>query len=201
MKGSLFVALLALSSSGGFAQVTTATLYGVVTDPSGAAVPDASVTLTHQETNATSVKIADATGDFAFDFLRVGNYSVRVEAAGFKRRELKGLELVAAQTLKQTFPLEVGSVSESVNVEASAPLINTSTSEQVQTFEAMKVTELPLGRRNVSNILRLSAGVDSGSGRSPRLNGIGASGTGISVDGTDANSNPEQRSMSQYGAL
>lgn len=64
----------------------------------------------------------------------------------------------------------------------------------------MKVTELPLGRRNVSNILRLSAGVDSGSGRSPRLNGIGASGTGISVDGTDANSNPEQRSMSQYGA-
>ena len=195
-----WIAVLVLSNTAGFAQVTTATLYGTVTDPTGAAVPGASVTLTHQETNASTVKTADSTGEFAFDFLRVGAYSIRVEAQGFKRHELKGLELVAAQTVRQTFPLEVGSVAESVNVEASAPLINTSTSEQVQTFEAMKVTELPLGRRNVSNILRLSAGVDLGSGRSPRLNGIGASGTGISVDGTDANSNPEQRGMAQYGA-
>ena len=171
-----------------------------MTDPTGAAVPGASVTLTHQETNASIVRTADSTGEIAFDFLRVGAYSVRVEAQGFKRHELKGLELVAAQTVRHTFPLEIGSVAESVNVEASAPLINTATSEQVQTFEAMKVTELPLGSRNVSNILRLSAGVDLGSGRSPRLNGIGASGTGISVDGTDANSNPEQRSMAQYGA-
>ena len=189
-----------LSCASGHSQVTTATLYGVVSDPSGAAVPGATVTMSHLETNASSVRIADQIGEFAFDFLRVGTYSVRVEAKGFKRHELKGLELVAAQTLKQSFLLEVGSVSESVNVEASAPLINTATSEQLQTFEGMKVTELPLARRNVSNILRLSAGVDSGSGRSPRLNGIGASGTGISVDGTDANSNPEQRSMAQYGA-
>ena len=193
-------ALSVLSCASGHSQVTTATLYGVVSDPSGAAVPGATVTMSHLETNASSVRIADQTGEFAFDFLRVGTYSVRVEAKGFKRYELKGLELAAAQTVKQSFLLEVGSVSESVNVEASAPLINTATSEQLQTFEGMKVTELPLARRNVSNILRLSAGVDSGSGRSPRLNGIGASGTGISVDGTDANSNPEQRSMAQYGA-
>ena len=87
VNGILWVVMIVLSSIGGFAQVTTATLYGVVTDPSGAAVPGASVTLTHQETNASSVKIADSTGDFAFDFLRVGSYSVRVEAAGFKRHE------------------------------------------------------------------------------------------------------------------
>ena len=79
-------------------------------------------------------------------------------------------------------------------------MVSTASSEQSQTFDAQKVTELPLGRRNVSGILRLSPGVDIGTGRSPRLNGLGASGTGISVDGTDANSNPEQRSIAQYGA-
>ena len=53
-------------------------------------------------------------------------------------------------------------------------MVNATTSEQTQTFEGMKVTELPLGRRNVSSVLRLAPGVDSGTGRSPRLNGIGA---------------------------
>ncbi len=195
----LLVAML-LSSTLAWSQVTTATLFGTVTDPSGAAVPGAVVTLLHEETNTTTTRTADSSGDFTFAFLRVGAYAVRVEAKGFKRYELKGLDLAAAQSVRQTFSLEVGSVSESVNIEATAPLVNTASSEQTQTFEGLKVTELPLGRRNVSSILRLSAGVDQGSGRSPRLNGIGASGTGISVDGTDANSNPEQRSIAQYGA-
>ena len=182
------------------AQVTTATLAGIVTDASGGAVSGAGITINHTQTNVSSTRTAGATGEFAFDFLRIGTYSVTVEAPGFKRHERRGLELATGQTVRSTFVLEVGSVSEIVNVEASAPQISTETSEQVQTFEGRKVTELPLGRRNVSNILSLSAGVDSGNGRSPRLNGLGATGTGISVDGTDANSNPEQKSMSQYGA-
>ena len=78
ITGYWFLVPLVLSSASGFAQVTTATLFGVVTDPSGAAVPGASVTLTHQGTNASSVKTADSTGEVAFDFLRVGAYSVRV---------------------------------------------------------------------------------------------------------------------------
>jgi hypothetical protein len=192
--------LLALAGERALPQVTTATLYGTVTDPSGSAVPGAAVTLIHEETNAAVKREADPQGEFTFDFLRVGLYTVRVEAPGFKRHELRGLELASAQTLRRTFALEIGAVSETVNVEATAPLVSTATSEQMQTFEGIKVTELPLGRRNVSSILRLAPGVDSGTGRSPRLNGVGASGTGISVDGTDANSNPEQRSIAQYGA-
>ena len=94
----------------------------------------------------------------------------------------------------------MGALTETVSVEGIAPLVSTASSEQSQTFEAQKVTELPLSRRNVSGILRLSPGVDMGTGRSPRINGLGASGTGVSVDGTDANSNPEQRSIAQYGA-
>lgn len=99
------LALFLLSSTTALSQVTTATLYDVVLDQTGAAVPGASVTLTHQETNASIVRTADPTGEIAFDFLRVGTYSVRVEAKGFKRLELNGPELAAAQTMRHTFPL------------------------------------------------------------------------------------------------
>ena len=198
LRNTLFLSIGLLIPT--YAQVTTATLTGTVTDSTGGSIPAATVTITHMETNASNVRTTGPSGEFAFDFIRIGTYSVSVEAKGFKRQTSRGLEIAAGQTVRPTFVLEIGSIAESVNVEASAPQINTTTSEQVQTFEGQKVTELPLGRRNISNILSLSAGVDSGSGRSPRLNGLGATGTGISVDGTDANSNPEQKSMSQYGA-
>jgi hypothetical protein len=182
------------------AQVTTATFYGLVTDGSGAIIPSAAITLTHEGTNASTSRVTGPTGEFAFDFLRVGTYTMRIEAAGFKKYESKGIELAAGQTVRQTFALEVGALTETVTVEGRSPLVSTATSEQLQTFESLKVTELPLGRRNVSSILRLSTGVDIGANRTLRINGVGSNGTGVSVDGTDANSYPEQRGMAQYGA-
>ncbi|MGH8246876.1 MAG: TonB-dependent receptor plug domain-containing protein, partial [Gammaproteobacteria bacterium] len=111
----------------------------------------------------------------------------------------RGIDLVAGQTTRQTFVLTVGAVTETVQVDASAPLVSTAAAEQLQTFESLKVTELPLGRRNVTNVLRLSTGVDIGASRSLRINGVGSNGTGISVDGTDANAQPEQRGLGMYG--
>src|SRR5262245_19077061 len=182
------------------AQVTTAKFYGIVTDSSGARLPGANLTLIHEGTGTTLTGTTDELGEFAFDFLRVGSYTLHIEGAGFKKYESKGIELAAGQSVRQTFALEVGTLAETVTVEGAATLVSTASAEQLQTFEELKVTELPLGNRNVSNVLRLSTGVDIGSGRNPRLNGIGAMGTGVSVDGTDANSNPEQRGMAQYGA-
>ncbi len=198
---SLVLAGLMLApAAAGWAQVTTATFYGVVTDPTGAVIPGATVTLTHEGTRATAIRTADARGEFVFDFLRVGFYTLKIEAQGFKSYESKGIELVAGQTVRQTFALQVGAVAETVSVEGSAPLVSTAAAEQLQTFESLKVTELPLGRRNVTGILRLATGVDIGASRAPRINGVGASGTGVSVDGTDANPQPEQRGMSMYGS-
>ncbi len=182
------------------AQVTTSTLYGIVTDSTGAVVPSASVTLVHEGTGAATTRASNESGEFAFDFLRIGTYIVRIEASGFKRFENTGLALSSGQTVRKAFQLEVGALTETVTVESSAPLVSTATSEQLQTFEGFKITELPLGRRNVSSVLRLATGVDIGSNRTLRINGVGSSGTGISVDGTDANSYPEQRGMAQYGA-
>src|SRR5215471_2312677 len=118
------------------AQVTTATLYGVLIDPTGARVPSAVATLVHEGTGAVTKKTADSTGEFGFDFLPVGSYTLRIEAAGFKAQERKGLELSAGQQVRQTFTLDVGSTNETVTVAGTAPLIDTVSAEQHQTFAA-----------------------------------------------------------------
>ncbi|MDX1979199.1 MAG: TonB-dependent receptor [Bryobacteraceae bacterium] len=200
ISGTTRLLALCLPACCAIAQVTTATFYGTVSDTTGAVVPSAPVTLIHEETGAALTRNTSQSGEVAFDFLRVGSYTVRVEATGFKRFESKGMELSSGQTVRQTLTLEVGALSETVTVEGLAALVSTASSEQLQTFEGFKVTELPLGRRNVSSVLRLATGVDIGSNRNLRINGVGSSGTGISVDGTDANSYPEQRGMAQYGA-
>jgi outer membrane receptor protein involved in Fe transport len=181
------------------AQVTTGSLYGTVTDASSSAVPGASITLTHNDTGTASTSTSGAGGEFGFEFLRIGGYTLVIEKPGFKKLEAKSINVSAGQSIRDRYTLDIGAVSETVSVEATAPLVSTASSEQTQIFDSQKVTELPLGRRNVSGVLRLAPGIDIGTGRSPRINGMGASGTGVSVDGTDANSNPEQRSISQYG--
>ena len=193
------IAALAFAlASQGMAQVTTATFYGTVTDSSGAVAPGSSVTLVHEATGTSVTKVADPQGEFVFDFLRVGGYSLKIEAAGFKRYENTGIELVAGQQVRQIFALEVGSVNETVIVEASAPLVNTVSSEQINTFETARVKELPVARRNFSTLLRIGTGV-SYTGDSVRMNGVGKNGVSFNVDGTDAGGNPEGRASSNFG--
>src|SRR5262245_40541145 len=83
----LFVAVAA------FSQETTATFYGVVTDSTGALVPKAKVTFTHTETGAVVTKETDSAGEFQFDFLRVGVYTLFIQAQGFKRFESSRIAL------------------------------------------------------------------------------------------------------------
>jgi hypothetical protein len=179
-------------------QVTTATFYATVTDGSGAVVPSAKVTLIHEGTGTTTEKISDNEGEAAFSFLRVGAYTIRAEAKGFKRQEIAGFELTAGQQVRNSFALEIGAATETVRVDASVPLINTVSSEQINSFEAIKVRELPLARRNFSNLLSIGTGVIS-TGDSVRMNGVGKNGVAFSVDGTDAGGNPEGRASSGFG--
>jgi hypothetical protein len=181
------------------AQVTTATVYGIVQDQTGALVPGAAVTLTQEATAAARQTITDRRGEFVFTALPVGSYTLKIEKAGFKAYVRTRLALAASQSIRQTHVLEVGAAAELVTVESTAPLVNTVSAEQRESLSAQQVQELPLSRRNVTNVLRLSSGVDVGGG-SVRINGQGKSGAAITVDGTDANSNPsEGRAMEQYG--
>ena len=157
--GELSAGLVLLFAAVGWSQTTTATVYGTVTDPSGAVIQGATVTMTHEATAGVATKTTGATGEFQFDFLRVGVYTLSIEMQGFKRFQSSNFDLVAGQNVRQAYPLEVGDVTETVQVESAAPQVNTVSAEQLQTFESTKVRELPLARRNVTNILAIGTGV------------------------------------------
>src|SRR5690348_16924990 len=110
-------AAFTLVCAAGNAQVTTANFYGTLTDPTGAAIPSATVTLVHEDTGTVTTRRSDAAGEFGFDFLRVGSYTLRIEANGFKKYESKNIALVSGQTVRQTYTLEVGALTETVSVE------------------------------------------------------------------------------------
>jgi hypothetical protein len=180
------------------AQVITATLYGIVTDATGAVVPGATVSIRNEETSASYRKVSDAAGEFGFEFLPVGTYTLRIEGPGFKALETSGITLTAGQQARRTYQLEVGVVTETVKVEGTAPLLNTVSAEQQQSIDSGTAKELPLARRDFSGLLRLGTGVSTGSGQL-RMNGVGEAGTNYSVDGTSASGNTEGRNYSTYG--
>ncbi len=193
-----FVFLLAVSSSA-IAQVTTSTLVGLVRDAQSAVIPGATVVATHEGTGVAREGVTDSNGEFVFSALPNGPYTVRVELTGFKTLDQRGMQLGAGQTVRQTFVLEVGTLQETVTVAGEAPLIETAASLQADSLGAQEVTELPVNRRNLTNLMSLTAGVNVSGDGMVQMNGVAAGGTGVTVDGTEANSNPEARSLSQYG--
>jgi len=199
----LFAAALAGSSSPARAQVITATLYGVVHDGTGAILPGVAVVVTHQGTNLTRETVSDERGEFALPALPAGPYAIKIELSGFKTYNSQGLNLGAGQTVRQTYTLEVGAIEESVTVTETSPLVQTSSTAQMQTIGS-EVQEIPVSRRNLQNVVLLAPGVNSadsavGGGRAFRVNGVGDGGSAITVDGSSAQTNPENRGFGNYG--
>ena len=181
------------------AQVTTATFYGIVNDATGAVVPGAMVSLTNAGTSEVYRKVTDAAGEFGFQFLPVGTYTLRIEAQGFRALENSGITFTAGQQTRQTYPLDVGSVTETLKVEGTAPLLNTVSAEQQQSIDSTTAKELPLARRDFSGLLKLGTGVSTATNGTVRMNGAGEAGTNFSVDGTAASGNTEGRTYAAYG--
>jgi hypothetical protein len=199
-------AFLLLASNHVDAQVTTATLVGLVRDNSAAVIPGANVVVTNEGTGVTRESVTDANGEVVLSALPAGTYAVRIELAGFKTISQRGIQLGAGQTVRQTFTLEVGAMSETLTVTGEAPLIQTAMSLQADSLGSQEVRELPVNRRNIQNLIGLTAGVvitgtgAAGGSGGVQMNGVASGGTGITVDGTEANSNPEGRSLTQYGS-
>src|SRR5262245_25730495 len=202
LPGALIGAVLLVSPAHARAQVITATLYGLVHDASGAIMPGVSIVVTHGGTNLTRETVSDERGEFALPALPAGPYTIRIELQGFKTHS-QGLVLGAGQTVRQTFVLEVGQLAETVTVAESAPLLQTATPAQIQSIGG-EVREIPVSRRNLQNIVLLAPGVSStdnalGGGRPFRVNGVGDGGSAITVDGSSAQTNPENRGFGNYG--
>lgn len=203
-----FIALLLFLSAGfllfapqvGYSQANTATFYGTVTDPSGAVVPNATVTLTEQDTGVKTTKTSNSSGNFAFTFIPVGVYTLRIDAKGFKSYVSTGIPLTAGQQVRRTFKIEVGEVTQVVNVTGAAQLVNTVSAQQLHTFQQSEVRQLPLANRNIGNLLSVGAGAVyySGGAGGVQMNGVGNQGTRYNLDGTNASGNIEGSSIGQW---
>jgi Carboxypeptidase regulatory-like domain len=167
-----------------FAQDVTARIDGQVSDPAGAVVTQATVTLTNTRTGEVRTVQSDDNGSYTFTLIQPGTYDLSVKAAGFKEYLSKGLEFSVNDRKTINVPLETGAVTESVTVTTEAPLIQT-TPTVGDVVENRRVVELPLNNRNFMQLLTLVPGVTS-SGTSEI--GIGLTNVvDFSVNGTRRN--------------
>ena len=162
------------------AQRTTATFAGIVTDPTSAILPGASVTLINEGTNAATDKITGETGEFLFDYVPVGTYTLKIGMPGFKTYESRGIPLGAAQSVRRTYALEVGAITDNVTVTGEAPLVNTLSPEQRVGMDTLEVRSMPMINRDITSILNIGTGlttrpsVEGTQASKFRLNGLGS---------------------------
>ena len=143
------------------AQLSTATLFGTVTDNTGAVIPNATITLTQIDTNLSRTLVSNGEGQYRGEFLPIGSYSAKVEAAGFKALEQKGIGLTATQNANLNFMLNIGTESTVVEVTSEVPLVNFGNSTLSRTVDSVEVDNLPLVGRNAYRLLDLTPGVQS----------------------------------------
>jgi hypothetical protein len=141
------------------AQSVSGTILGTVTDASGSVVPSAKVTVVNEGTGLTRTVQADSKGEFTVPSLPTGRYTVIAELAGFKTLTLSNVELGVDQRARMDLKLDVGAMTESVSVEATSPLLQTSSSELGTTVTTAQIEALPLNGRNFVNLTRTLPGV------------------------------------------
>ncbi|OFW28653.1 MAG: hypothetical protein A3J28_09190, partial [Acidobacteria bacterium RIFCSPLOWO2_12_FULL_60_22] len=142
-----------------WAQLPTATILGVVRDPSGAVMPEVNLTARNVETGQTRKTVAGADGSYRFAGLPVGSYEVRVEHPGFQSEVRSGLTLAVAQEAVVNFTLQVGAVEQTVAVTAEAPLVNTTSGSLGGLVDEQRIADLPLNGRNYVDLTLLQPGI------------------------------------------
>ncbi|HYM13914.1 MAG TPA: TonB-dependent receptor, partial [Bryobacterales bacterium] len=149
--------LLAVCAASAFAQIT-AGLTGTVTDASGAVIPGAKVTIIRVDTGTQREGMSNESGRYEFPTLTPGNYNITVQKEGFKQVTQDGIRLEVNQVARIDFALQLGAVTETVEVQAAAPLLESSTSAVGQVIETKAVSDLPLNGRNFAQLAILSPG-------------------------------------------
>ncbi len=196
----LITALALLFAALAFSQTFTAAIRGVVTDPSGAAVPGAKVTVTDVERGLDYTTETDEQGRYAVVNLQPSTYMLTVEAPGFQTYQRNPFELVVQQQATIDVQLQVGEVTTVVEVEAEQPLLNTTIANLGQVIENTYILQLPLIARNPMALTYLTPGVVRAGGRMGGqnntnfvANGARNSTSDVILDGVTV-TNPEQNS-------
>ena len=167
-------------------QLDTAGVYGKVTDPQGALIPGAKVTLTDVARNQERLAITNAQGSYAFPSIPVGEYRIRMEHAGFRAFEQTGILLEVNDNRKIDVALELGEVSSKIQVEAAAVAVETSNATLKSVVDSKRIIELPLNGRNVATLAALTPGVNvTGSSAGDSKDSAGS--VGLSINGSRQN--------------
>ncbi len=159
LKRQFVIPVFVITASWLAAQVNTGTITGTATDSSGAAIPNVKVVVLQTETNFESRAVTNAEGLYRVQSLQPGTYRVTFEAAGFKRLIQSGLELRVGDVLPVNATLEVGQMTESIQVSAQGTLLETETSTTGSLTEGDTLYKMPLYQRYVLNSLNLNPGM------------------------------------------
>ncbi len=170
------------------AQSTAGTIEGRVLDSSGAVLPGALVNVTSRATGAVRPVVTNEQGLFRAPGLNPGAYDVTVELTGFSTVQQTGIELGVSQTVTLSISLSLGSLTESVQVQAETPLINSANASVGSTVDARRVLDLPVNSRDFSRLALFapSAKVSSSGVANLTFNGTDSAQNNFLLDGTDA---------------
>src|ERR1700686_223461 len=170
-----------------FAQESTARLLGTITDPSGAVIPHVSVVAKNLATGLERKTLSNESGDYSIPLLPIGQYTVTGEAAGFKTSTITGLTLQVNQEARVDIKLTVGSATESIQVEATSPVLVTDDSSVGQVIENVSIASMPLNGRAFWELAQLTRGAvytPGGSDIASGGAGIRASRIGLRISGS-----------------
>ncbi|MFN9894982.1 MAG: carboxypeptidase regulatory-like domain-containing protein [Acidobacteriota bacterium] len=202
LNRSLTRGLVCLLAGASFAsaQTITGSVTGTVTDPSGAIVAGGSVVATNSDTGVRTTLTANNEGIYTFPFLRIGSYTISFEAKGFKKSVIGPFKLEANQVARIDAKLELGDISQTVEVTDVGPLLQTETQATGDTLSSTKLTSIPLNGRNFASLTLLIPGAVStspgamntaarfqGSGSRPQVNGNREQTNNFLLDGVDIN--------------
>ncbi|MGA3103367.1 MAG: TonB-dependent receptor [Terriglobales bacterium] len=162
-KGRYFAAIfvfLLLGALYSFAQ--EATIVGTVADPSGAALPNVAITVTHVETAETRTSVTNSDGQYVVSALPIGHYNVSAKAPGFSSADRSNIVLNVNDRTRIDFDLKVGATTESITVEASAVAVQSDSSEVSTVINGNQVSELGTNGRSILSLYALTPGASSG---------------------------------------
>src|ERR1700742_1435137 len=195
-RSILCLAFLLVFSFPVFAQRDAASLEGRVVDSSGAIIANASVAAVNAATNFTYHAQSDTTGSWIISPVRIGTYKITISATGFKEAVVGPVTLDVQQRQRADVTLELGAVSERVEVVGIAPLLQTDSSETGQVIDSTSMVGFPLNGRNPVQLAQLSVGVTTSEPGARDSGGFGFSASGARsldnnflLDGVDNNSN------------
>jgi len=208
----VMIALMVMTLGAAAWAQDTASLTGTVTDPSGAAVPNAQIEVKNAEHGINRTGTSNGSGDYLFASLPIGSYNLIVTAQGFKKYEAKGVVLSVAEKARVNVALEVGAISTEVIVEGSqVAQVETQSSDMGNTVTGKEISQLELNGRDFTQLVSLSPGVTDQSGNDEgepgattvafSINGGRTEYNNFEIDGGDALDNGSNETLNVYPSI